>query len=44
MNNLSGEEILDGNAKAKLKANKCSDLVIFVKDVDTAVKEMLKRI
>lgn len=42
--NLSDEQILDREAKAKLNVSKCSELVTFVRDVDEAVKEILVKI
>ena len=42
--NLSDEQILDREAKAKLNVSKCSELVTFVRDIDEAVKEILVKI
>ena len=39
--NLNGEKILNREAKRKLNAANCSELVIFAKDVDEAAEEIL---
>ena len=44
VDSISGEDVLDENARSRFKIKKCSELVVFAKDVDEAVKEMLSRI
>lgn len=44
LKNLSDEEILNIEAKRRFNVDNCSELVVFVKNVDEAVKKISERI